>query len=67
MLLNNLDGVGRKHASRIWGFISKFVMVDRFFKTLGVALVYPGTPFVRQAAPQDFGPAGRVSNLKLKI
>ena len=65
MLSNNWEGVGRKHASRIWGFISKFVMMDQFFKTLGVAQVYPGTPFVRQTSPQDFGPAAKVSNLKL--
>jgi hypothetical protein len=37
------DAVGAKNAARIWGFMSKFVMLDRFSKTLGVADIYPGS------------------------
>jgi hypothetical protein len=42
-----LDAVGPKNAARIWGFISKFVMLDRFIKTLGVVEVHPGIPLPR--------------------
>lgn len=34
--------MGPKHAARIWSFMSKFIMLDRFAKTLGVATVYQG-------------------------
>ena len=42
MLAADLNFIGQKHASQIWGFISKFVMLDRFIKTLGEADGYPG-------------------------
>jgi hypothetical protein len=34
--------IGAKNAMRVWGLISKFIMLDRFGKTLGAAEVYPG-------------------------
>ena len=41
MISAQMTVVGGKNASRIWGFLSKFIMVDRFGKTLGVADVHP--------------------------
>jgi hypothetical protein len=48
MLSPRLEAVGSKNASRIWGFISKFVMLDRFSKTLGATEMYPGPPVLRK-------------------
>jgi hypothetical protein len=42
MLSTDLQMVGPKNAGRIWGFISKFVMLDRFCKTMGLAEMNPG-------------------------
>jgi hypothetical protein len=50
----NSDRVGPKNAARIWGFISKFVMVDRFIKALGVADTYPGLPMPRKLCTGDY-------------
>lgn len=62
MFSGNIDAVGRKYASRIWGYVSKFVMLDRFCKTLGVAGVYPATPVHRKICTLNhFGTAARVS------
>jgi hypothetical protein len=62
---SSLDKVGRKHAGRIWGFISKFVMLDRFGKTLGAAEVYPGLIFPKTMRSDDFyGTASKVSIIK---
>jgi hypothetical protein len=36
ILSGDLDAAGAKNASRIWGFMSKFVMLDRFLKALGL-------------------------------
>ena len=36
------EDVGPKNASQIWGFISKFVMLDHFIKALGAVEVHPG-------------------------
>lgn len=46
--------VGSKNAGRIWGFISKFVMLDRFAKTLGAADVYPGIVVPRKMCSNDY-------------
>lgn len=62
ILSDALNAVGRRNAGRIWGFISKFVMLDRFTKTLGAAVVYPGIPMARKMCPQDyFGTGTKVS------
>jgi hypothetical protein len=47
ILSSDLEAVGSKNSARIWGFISKFVMLDRFLEPLGLAVVHPGTPFPR--------------------
>lgn len=46
--------VGSKNAGRIWGFISKFVMLDRFAKTLGAADMYPGIVVPRKMCSNDY-------------
>jgi len=64
ILSPNAATVSRRSASRIWGFMSKFAMLDRFGKTLGVAKMHPGKPVAR--TPQwleYFGTGARVSDL----
>ena len=48
ILWSEMDAVGPKHATQIWGFISKFIMLDWFIKTLGLAEAYPGIPMARK-------------------
>ena len=62
ILSDNSSSIGPKNSSRIWGFMSKFVMVDRFVKTLGIADVYPeiSVPKTRML-PEDLGRASKVS------
>jgi hypothetical protein len=47
-----VDEIGPKNAARIWGFISKFVMLDRFFKTLRTDF-YPGAVIPRKICTKD--------------
>ena len=54
MLSPNMNIVGPKNASRIWGFLSKFVMLDRFCKTLGAAEVYPGISVPKKMCSLDY-------------
>jgi len=62
MISLKMGAVGPKNAGRIWGFLSKFVMLDRFGKTLGVAEIYPGIPLPRSVcSPEYLGTAGKVS------
>jgi hypothetical protein len=62
ILSPNLDAVGRRNATRIWGFFSKFVMVDRFSKSLGVAEVYPGIVVPKKICSLDYlGTGSKVS------
>jgi hypothetical protein len=44
LLSSRFDKVGPKNALRIWAFVSKFIILDRFSKTLGGAEVLPGPP-----------------------
>jgi hypothetical protein len=61
ILSPNLDAVGSRHAGRIWGFVSKFVMLDRFGAALGSAKVNPGLPVPRmKCSPDYFGTASKV-------
>jgi hypothetical protein len=63
ILLPNAVEVGRKSASRIWGFMSKFAMLDRFSETLGVAKLHPGISMPKKPLPLDyFGTASKVSD-----
>lgn len=62
MLSLDLDAVGPKNAARIWGFMSKFVMLDRFSKALGVANVYPGVRVPKTMCSLSYiGTASKVS------
>ena len=45
MISPNIEVVGPKNASRIWGFVSKFVMLDQFSKTLFGTDFNPGIWF----------------------
>jgi hypothetical protein len=62
MLSTELRAVGPKNASRIWGFMSKFVMLDRFIKALGAADAHAGFCVPRDACLlQGIGTADKVS------
>jgi hypothetical protein len=65
VLCSNLDAVGPKNASRIWGFISKFVMLDRFSKALGVAIDYPGISVSKKLCSIDY--IGRGSKVSISL
>jgi hypothetical protein len=54
ILSQDLEAVGPKSASRIWGFMSKFVMLDRFSKAFGAAAVHPGLSVPRKMCSADF-------------
>jgi hypothetical protein len=61
MLSPKLDAVGPRNAGRIWGFISKFVMLDRFSEVLGATKVHPGLPVPRNTCLPDYiGTGGKV-------
>jgi len=58
------EDASSKIASRIWGFMSKFVILDRFSKTLGYADDYPGTSIARNfRGSLSLGTADKVSKL----
>lgn len=68
MLSPDLRAVGPKNAGRIWGLMSKFVMLDRFIKALGAADVHPGLCVARRSCPMEyFGTVDRVSIFFLNI
>ena len=67
ILSPSLDAVGQRHASRIWGFMSSFVMLDRFSKTLGVADVYPGLHVPRKTCSIDYLGTGLKASNFLQI
>lgn len=58
----NTVAVGPKNAARIWGLISKFVMLDRFAKTLFRMDFLPGFRVTRKFCSEDyFGTGAKVS------
>jgi hypothetical protein len=60
LMSDDMLEVGPKNANRIWGFLSKFVMLDRFGKTLGAAELYPADPITRMTCYSDyFGTASK--------
>jgi hypothetical protein len=64
ILSPHLDAVGRRNAARIWGFMSKFAMLDRFIKTLGVEKLHPGIPVPRNVCSTEYlGTGLKVDNL----
>ena len=57
----DISAVGPRNASRIWGFVSKFVMLDRFAKTLGLAEIHKAPPVRRTVCEEEyFGTAAKV-------
>ena len=54
LMRDEINEVGPKNAKRIWGFLSKFVMLDRFGKTLGAAEHYPADPIARMSCYSDY-------------
>lgn len=54
MLSQNMQEVGWRNAGRIWGFMSKFVMLDRLSKALGAAKVYPGLSVPRKTCSSEY-------------
>ena len=64
MLSPNIDAVPPKNASRIWGFVSKFVMLDRFTKALFGRDFHPGINVPKKICKEDYlGTAVKVSIL----
>lgn len=62
MLSPNIDAIPRKNSSRIWSFISKFVMLDRFTKALFGRDFHPGILVPKKICKEDYlGTAVRVS------
>ena len=62
MLSPNMVEVCPKNAARIWGFVSKFVMLDRFAKTLFGTDFHPGLPVPRRHCEEYFfGTGAKVS------
>lgn len=60
----DVSTLGRNRASRVWGFISKFVMLDRFAKALGAAEIFTGSHCPRTESPlKDIGRAADVNTL----
>lgn len=56
------NSIGPKNAARIWGFISKFVMLDRFAKTLFGKDFHPGIHVPRKFCSEDYlGTGSKVS------
>lgn len=61
------SSVSAKNASRIWAFLSKFVMLDRFATTLGVREVHEGISVPKMSLSRaDFAGASKVCLLLLK-
>jgi len=54
ILSDNVNAVTRNNASRIWGFMSKFAMLDRFSKTLDVDEQCRGVGFSRKMCSPDY-------------
>lgn len=62
VLTEDPTSIGPKHASQIWGFLSKFIMLDRFIKALGGAEVYPGLSIPRTTLSLNYlGTGSKVS------
>ena len=54
ILSQKFVAVGVKNTSRIWGFMSRFVMLDRCSKTMGVAKLHPGHCVPRKLCKLDY-------------
>ena len=54
ILSPHLEAVSAKNAGRIWGFILKFVVLDRFSEVFGAAEIHPGLPVPRKTSLPDY-------------
>jgi hypothetical protein len=54
MLPPKMGLIGPKTAGRVWGFISKFIMLDRFAKTLFGTDFHPGCRVSRTLCTEDY-------------
>jgi hypothetical protein len=64
MLSLPVEAVVAKNATRIWSFISKFVMVDRLSQVFGAADVHPGLPVAKKTCSADYiGTGAKVIHL----
>lgn len=54
MLSPQGEEVGPRYAARIWALVSKFIMLDRFSKTLGAAEIYPGDIMPKKSCSNDY-------------
>ena len=62
MLPPHLELVGAKTAGRIWGFVSKFVMLDRLSEVFGAGALHPGLQVPRRTCSPDYiGTGAKVS------
>jgi hypothetical protein len=62
MLSPEWEVVGPKYSARIWALVSKFIMLDRFSKTLGAADIYPGVLMPKKTCSVDYlGTGSKVS------
>ena len=57
---------GHRRASRVWGFMSKFVMLDRFATAFGTAEIFPGLHCARiESSLTHIGGAAKVNTFPL--
>jgi hypothetical protein len=54
MLSPDMNEVGPKNAARIWGFLSKFVMLDRFAETLFGTKFHPASSIPRRHCGEGY-------------
>jgi hypothetical protein len=53
--------IGYGSAGQIWSFVSKFVMLDRFAKAMGLTEFARGLPFPKKTISSDYvGTASKV-------
>lgn len=68
ILSSDLQAVGKNNASRIWGLLSKYVMLDRFGKALGVADIHPNIPVPKIiVSNNDLGHATKVHHFHKQL
>jgi hypothetical protein len=48
------DLIGYSRAGRLWNFVSKFVMLDRFAKALELTKVFPAPLFPKKTLSSDY-------------
>jgi hypothetical protein len=54
MLSAHLEAVSARNAARIWGFMSKFVMLDRLSALFGAAEICPGLRVLKTMCSSEY-------------